>query len=192
MNPDSLKKVVEQWMAEVWQKRDVEAVDELHTSDFVDRSPAGRSPDNKGFKEGLVRLYEAFPDFFATTEDLVIDATEGKVAVRWSAVGTHTREFMGAPPTGKRITFRGVEILRIENDRIAERWGEWDSIDLSEQLGSFPFFKVKSRKEKKQDRKTSPIRIRVRNSMLAKVFFTFAFSQNSGVKSTSPCSESFA
>ena len=134
----TLKKTAVRWMDEVWQKRRVDAVDELHTPDFVDRSPAGRSPDNRGFKEGLIRLYRAFPDFYATTEDLVIDASEGKVALRWSAVGTHEREYMGAPPTGKSIIFRGIEILRIENDRIAERWGEWDGIDLAEQLGLFP------------------------------------------------------
>ncbi|UCE18024.1 MAG: ester cyclase, partial [Gemmatimonadota bacterium] len=99
----ALKKTVDRWMNEVWQKRNVDAVDELHTSDFVDRSPAGRSPDNKGFKEGLVRFYEAFPDFFATTDDLVIDASEEKVAVRWSAVGTHEGQYMGVPPTGRRI-----------------------------------------------------------------------------------------
>jgi steroid delta-isomerase-like uncharacterized protein len=131
-------KIVERWMEEIWQKRNVRAVDELHTSDFVDRSPAGRSPDNTGFKEGLVQLYKAFPDFYATTEDLVTDASKGKVALRWSAMGTHKGEYMEAPPTGKRITFRGIEILRIENGRIAERWGEWDSIDLLEQLGSTP------------------------------------------------------
>lgn len=140
MNPDynTLKEIVDRWMDEIWQKRNVDAVDELHASDFVDRSPAGRSPDNRGFKEGLVRLYQAFPDFYATTDDLVIDASEGKVALRWSAVGTHKREYMGVPPTGKRVTFRGIEILRIENGRIVERWGEWDGIDLLEQLGLFP------------------------------------------------------
>ena len=134
----TLKKTAVRWMDEVWQKRRVDAVDELHTPDFVDRSPAGRSPDNRGFKEGLIRLYRAFPDFYATTEDLVIDVSEGKVALRWSAVGTHKGEYMGAPPTGKSIIFRGIEILRIENDRIAERWGEWDAIDLMVQLGLIP------------------------------------------------------
>ena len=135
---NTLKRIVDRWMEEVWQERNMEAIDELHSPEFVDRTPAGRSPDNTGFKEGLVRLYGAFPDFYATTEDLVIDASEGKIAVRWSAVGTHKGEYMGAPPTGKRVTFRGIEILRIEKGRIVERWGEWDGIDLLEQLKLLP------------------------------------------------------
>jgi steroid delta-isomerase-like uncharacterized protein len=135
---NTLKRTVDRWMKEVWQERTIEAIDELHSPECVDRSPAGRSPDNKGFKEGLVELYEAFPDFYATTEDLVIDASGGKVAVRWSAVGTHKGEYMGVPPTGKRITFRGIEILRIKKGRIVERWGEWDGINRLEQLKLFP------------------------------------------------------
>jgi predicted ester cyclase len=41
---------------------------------------------------------------------------------------------MGAAPTGRRITFAGIEIIRVENERIVERWGEWDGIDLLRQL----------------------------------------------------------
>lgn len=76
----------------------------------------------------------AFPDFTASTEDLVVDETSGKVAIRWSAVGTHRAEFLAYPATGRRITFRGIEIIRIQRGKIIERWGEWDGRDLAEQL----------------------------------------------------------
>lgn len=122
-------------MKEVWQERNVEAVNRLHAPDFTDRSSAGRTPDNEGFTRGLLELFHAFPDFLAKTEDIVVDDTNGKIALRWTAVGTHHGNFMGVPPTGKRITFRGIEILRIKDGRIVERWGEWDGFNLMEQLG---------------------------------------------------------
>ena len=132
---DTLKTVAASWMREVWQRGDVSAIDTLHAPDFIDRSPTGRTPNNEGFKEGVTQLYAAFPDFFAETEDLVIDTPAGKAVIRWSATGTHKGAFMGLPPTGKRITFRGIEILHIQDGRIIERWGEWDGMDLMEQLG---------------------------------------------------------
>ena len=35
---------------------------------------------------------------------------------------THTGEFAGIAPTGKRIVFEIFEIVRINQGRIAERW----------------------------------------------------------------------
>jgi predicted ester cyclase len=68
-------------------------------------------------------------------DDLVIDAETGAVAVRWSATGTHHRQYLGAEPSGRLTRFKGIEIIRIANDRIVERWGEWDGIYLLQQLG---------------------------------------------------------
>jgi len=133
---DELKAIAGRWMEEVWQKGHVEAIDELHAPSFVDRSPAGRTPDSEGFKAGVAELYAAFPDFRAVTEQLVIDALAGTVAIKWTAAGTHKGAFMGVAPTGRRVAFEGIEILRIENGLIVERWGEWDGISLLQRLGA--------------------------------------------------------
>ena len=131
---ENIEAVADRWMKEVWQQRNIEAVDELHAPHFVDHSSAGRAADNQGYKKGLEELFRAFPDFLAKTEDLIVDADKGKAVIRWSATGTHQENFMDVPPTGKRIAFRGIEILKIEENLITDRWGEWDGIDLMEQL----------------------------------------------------------
>ena len=122
------------WMECGWQKGQPDVVDELHAPNFVDNNPAGRGSDNDGFKEGIVQLYAAFPDFHARIEDILIDAAQGKAAVRWTATGTHRGTFMGCDPTGRVIQFKCIEIVRIDNGRIAERWGEWNTVELLEQL----------------------------------------------------------
>jgi steroid delta-isomerase-like uncharacterized protein len=134
-DPDDLTRIVRRWIEQGWQDGDPSVVDELHSADFVDHDPGGRSADNRGFKEGIVNLYRAFPDLRAHVEDVVVDVKTGTVAVRWSASGTHTRPYLGAPPTGRRTNFKGIEIVRIKEGRIRERWGEWDGIDLLMQLG---------------------------------------------------------
>jgi len=132
---EELKCIVHQWIEQGWQNGDPSVVDQLHAPDFVDHDPGGRSPDNRGFKEGIVTLYQAFPDLRAQIEDLVVNVATGTAVVRWSAAGTHNHLYLGAPPTGRRITFKGIEIVRIQDGKIKERWGEWDGIDLLTQLG---------------------------------------------------------
>jgi steroid delta-isomerase-like uncharacterized protein len=142
--------IARRWIECGWQKGQSEVVDELHAANFVDHNPAGRGSDNHGFKEGIVQLYAAFPDFHARIEDIFIDAPQGKAAVRWTATGTHRGAFMGCDPTGRVIQFKCIEIVRIDNGRIAERWGEWNPIELLEQLHS-----QKRRSQRRADSKRS-------------------------------------
>jgi steroid delta-isomerase-like uncharacterized protein len=133
---DRLKSVAELWMERVWQQRDLAAMDQLHAVEFKDRSPAGRLSTKEAYQAGVADLFTAFPDFHTTTEDVIVDASSGKVAIRWTATGTHQGTFLDVSPTGRRITFRGIEIIRIKSGQIVERWGEWDGIDLLAQLGA--------------------------------------------------------
>jgi len=132
---DELKSIARRWIEQGWQRGDPSVVDALHSPGFVDHDPGGRSPDNAGFKQGIAHLYDAFPDLHAQVEDLLVDVAEGAVAVRWSATGTHSGVYLGAQPSGRRVSFKGIEIIRIRAGRITERWGEWDGIDLLVQLG---------------------------------------------------------
>jgi steroid delta-isomerase-like uncharacterized protein len=135
VDTEQARELVRRWIEVGWRHGDPSVVDELHTSDFVDHDPGGRSPDNRGFKEGIVALYRAFPDLVAEVEDVLVDPVSGMVAVRWSAVGTHLRPYLGALPSQRRVSFKGIEIVRLRDGRISERWGEWDGMELLAQLG---------------------------------------------------------
>lgn len=134
---EQLARIARRWVEAGWQRGDTGAVYALYAPDFVDLGAVeGRAASREGNIAGIAQLYAAFPDFFAIIDDLVLDADAGKVAVRWSATGTHRGEFLGIAPTGKRITFRGIETLRVEDGLIAERAGEWDGLAILEQLGT--------------------------------------------------------
>jgi steroid delta-isomerase-like uncharacterized protein len=134
---DQLEAVVERWM-ELWQNGNMDLVNALHAEDFHDHGAGGRDPCREGFKRGIEKLYRAFPDFHATTDDVIVEEASGKVAVRWTATGTHKGTFLGFEPTNRQITFHGIEIVRISGGVIVERWGEWDGLELLEQLASDP------------------------------------------------------
>jgi predicted ester cyclase len=42
---------------------------------------------------------------------------------------------MGVAPTGKVVVLRGIQMFRIENDKIVERWVRLDEVGLMRQLG---------------------------------------------------------
>lgn len=134
MTKEELFQVAETWTKELWQNRNIEAIDALHSPDFIDHSSAGRPGNNEGFMEGMMKLYNSFPDFFTKAEDFIIDTEKKQVAIRWTGKGTFKNNFLGFKPSGREVQFRGIEILTIDNGKVSDRWGEWDGFDIMEQL----------------------------------------------------------
>jgi predicted ester cyclase len=60
------------------------------------------------------------------------------VAVYATYTGTMTGPLGDLPPTGKSMESKFITIFRIEEDRIAELWVEWDNVAMLTQLGHFP------------------------------------------------------
>ena len=134
----TLREVALRWMKlhEAHRRPDFEQeFERLHAPNFRDFSPGGPNSQRDGFKQGLVAWYLAFPDLDVRVDDLVVDCERSKVAIRWSAVGTHRASYLGAAPTGRVIRFRGIEVITVADAALVERWGEWDGIDLLSQLG---------------------------------------------------------
>lgn len=60
------------------------------------------------------------------------------VIKRWSFTGTHTGDFAGIKPTGKRITVEGVTIAKMVNGKITEERDYADDLGLLQKLGVIP------------------------------------------------------
>jgi predicted ester cyclase len=61
------------------------------------------------------------------------------VAIRVTIRGTHHGVFHGIAPTGKSVSVSLVEIVRLEEGKIAESWGGVDPADVLHQLGAVVF-----------------------------------------------------
>ena len=81
------------------------------------------------------RIRDAFPDTKLNVEDCF--AAEDKVAVRWTAIGTHIGDGLGIAPTGKTVQITGMTIARFENGKIVEGWDNWDRLGMLEQIGAY-------------------------------------------------------
>ena len=108
-------------------------------SDCVYHMPLVGELRGEAVLQFLDYLFAAFPDAQRAVEEQVAD--DRTVVTRWTATGTHQGEFMGIPPTGKRVTITGISIHRIASGKIVEEWQQWDSLGVMQQLGVVPNFK---------------------------------------------------
>ena len=81
-------------------------------------------------------FFSAFPDLHSTIDQLIAEGDI--VAGRMTTTGTHRGEFMGIPPTGKRVTFSEIHIVRIADGKAVEHWGNSDDLGMMQQLGVIP------------------------------------------------------
>ncbi|HKH85613.1 MAG TPA: ester cyclase [Nitrososphaera sp.] len=81
-------------------------------------------------------FWSAFPDLGHKIEDIM--AEEDKVAARVINTDTHKGEFLGIPPTDKKVSFVGVDFLTIRDVKIVEQWSVNGTMGLMQQIGAIP------------------------------------------------------
>jgi predicted ester cyclase len=121
-------------LQDFWRTGDLSFVDRIFDSNYVQHVPG--VPPNMSVKQIFAALRSGFPDFQTTIEDLIAEGD--KVAVRISWQGTHKGELMGIPPTGKYVKVTEMQIYRMANGKIIERWVETDVFGMMQQLGIIP------------------------------------------------------
>jgi steroid delta-isomerase-like uncharacterized protein len=112
--------------------------DELIAEDVVYHGPPmlGELHGRERFKQVLGVFRAAFPGFETTIDDIVAEGD--RVAVLHTHHATQRGEFAGIPPTGKRVTVAGIELLRLRDGQIVEFWHHDDFLALMQQLGALP------------------------------------------------------
>ena len=131
------KEIARRFGADVWGRGDAAAIDELFAADVADHNAFPGQPSGaEGVKQIVTLFRAAFPDLQITNEEILADGD--RAVLRWSAQGTHEGELAGIPATGKRVRMTGIDILRIAEGKVVERWGEYSSLELMQQLGVIP------------------------------------------------------
>ncbi len=108
----------------------LDAIGDFFAPDYVvhltDRDARDGLDAIRGFVEMVRR---AFPDLQIEVEVLV----EGEDRIAWQRTvqGTHERDFMGFPASGRRVVWRDMVTSRFRDGMIAE---EWVITDLAERL----------------------------------------------------------
>jgi steroid delta-isomerase-like uncharacterized protein len=119
-------------------QRNLDALDPLVAPNWINHgADPNEPPGAERFKRIFAEFIAACPDFQITVEDQLAEGD--KVMVRWHDTGTHTGSpLLGVPPSGKAIVLTGIDVLRLKNGQIIERWSESDQLYLLQTLGIIP------------------------------------------------------
>lgn len=128
----TVKKIAEDYAHRVWDKRDLSAIDDLVHKDVLIHSILGDYKGQESMKKVVLSWLTGFPDLTLKNNDIINE--NDFVVMRWDAKGTHTGEFKGQPPTGKRVFYTGVTIYRISGSKIIEYWAYLDMQHIFNQL----------------------------------------------------------
>jgi steroid delta-isomerase-like uncharacterized protein len=127
---------VRRFYEEAWGQGKLDVIDELFAEEYVrhDLRPGDPPPGPRGMRQITSDFRAAFPDLRFELDLLIGD--RDFVVGRWTAVGTNTGPWDDVPPTGRAVTFSGVNIFRFEDGKVAEIWNHRDDLGLQEQLGA--------------------------------------------------------
>lgn len=126
------KSLARQFLEQVVGNGRLDLIAELTTESFADHSlPSGVTP-----AASISMFRSAFEDMALTIEDQIAEGD--RVATSWTMTGTHTGDFSGVPATGRPVRMSGISLYRIEADRMAEAWVQYDQLGLMAQIGGLP------------------------------------------------------
>ena len=129
MSLEENKAIVRRFI-EAYNKRNLDLFDDFLAPDYFDHT---NKVDIEGLKQLMNMAFKAFPDFHETIEDIIAEGD--KVWARITFTGTHTGEFMGIAPTGKKITTEMVDIFRIAKGKLVEYRDVNNNLDYLKKLG---------------------------------------------------------
>jgi steroid delta-isomerase-like uncharacterized protein len=131
------KELYRRFIEECFTGGNLDLIDEMVAADGVDhQAPPGTAPGVEGLKQFLSMFRSAFPDLRATVDQVIAEGDT--IAARFTMSGTHQGEFFGIPPTGKRMEITGIDVVRFENGKMVEHWGNQDDLGMMQQLGVIP------------------------------------------------------
>ena len=126
-------KLVRRVVDQVWNRGNVDEIDELYSDDVTIYVPGAKFQGKDGFKQFLGMYREAFPDLEVELREVFTDGDAG--VNRWRFRGTHKGPMMGLEPTGKSVSIEGMTLARHKKGKIYEEHFLWDRLDQLEQLG---------------------------------------------------------
>jgi steroid delta-isomerase-like uncharacterized protein len=119
----------------VWNERRLEYIDQVIAESHAlgDPTVLGRGVGPAAYRRQLERFLVGLPDLKLKIDDTVSEGE--KLVVFWTMTGTHRGEFLGVPPTNKRVAFSGITINLIAEGKILESTVIWDGLGLMKQFG---------------------------------------------------------
>ena len=123
---------------DAWNGHELDAIMSMHAADMVFANhTAGESATGDEVREHIGRIFETWPDIEFSTRRLYV--RDGLVVQEWTATATHANEMrrgdLVAEPTGKVVTWDGLDVIPFEDGKIKRKDVYSDSVSILRQIG---------------------------------------------------------
>jgi steroid delta-isomerase-like uncharacterized protein len=134
---EALTAAIERYNA-AWNSHDVDAAMALHAPDMVfENHTAGERVEGEAVRDHIAGIFAAWPDIAFETRRLYV--REGLVVQEWTATATHVntlrRGEIEAPPSGREISWDGLDVIPFEDGMIKRKDVYSDSVSILRQVG---------------------------------------------------------
>jgi steroid delta-isomerase-like uncharacterized protein len=132
-----LQAVIDRYNA-AWNAHDVDAIVALHAPDMVfENHTAGERAQGEAVRAHVAAIFAAWPDIAFATRRLYV--RDDLVVQEWTATATHTSELrrgdIVAPPSGRRIEWKGMDVIPFQDGLVARKDVYSDSVSVLRQVG---------------------------------------------------------
>jgi steroid delta-isomerase-like uncharacterized protein len=123
---------------DAWNAHDLDAIMSMHAPDMVfENHTAGERAEAQAVREHIGRIFETWPDISFSARRLYV--RDGLVVQEWTAEATHAKEMrrgdLVAEPTGRKVTWDGLDVIPFENGLVKRKDVYSDSVSILRQLG---------------------------------------------------------
>jgi steroid delta-isomerase-like uncharacterized protein len=135
--PKALETAIERYN-QTWNAHDLDAIMAMHAPDMVfENHTAGERAEGEAVRAHIGSIFETWPDIsFASRRTYVRD---GLVVQEWTATATHASEMrrgdLVAEPTGKTVTWDGLDVIPFEGGLVKRKDVYSDSVTILTALG---------------------------------------------------------
>src|SRR4051812_40516100 len=136
-SPDALQQTIDRYN-EAWNAHDLDTIMSMHAPDMVfENHTAGESATGEEARGHIGAIFETWPDINFTTRRAYV--RDGLVVQEWTATATHqntmTRGDLVAEPTGRTISWDGLDVIPIEGGKVKRKDVYSDSVSILKQVG---------------------------------------------------------
>lgn len=123
------------YAVKLWNGGDIAFVDSLYAEDCsYNSADVFEAKGSEKIKEFVKWVYSVYPDFAVTLDEPMM--LTDRLAYKFKASGTNKGPLgENMPPTGKKMSFNGVSITKIENGKVIEERVYYNQVPLYKQLG---------------------------------------------------------